>query len=315
MSSNRPDNSQVQKQSAGQPPVVLVNAIRRVLRPLVRLLLTFQITYPFLINLLKSLYVEVAEQDFAVGNKRPTDSRINLLTGVHRKDVKRLRAEPYCETGMPDNISTGAQLIAFWLGSKTYLDANGNPMPLPLRSAATSDDGPTFDDLVEQVCKQDIRPRVILDEWLHLGIAHQDSRGYVILNTGAFTPEAGFDEKVFFFGKNIHDHISASTHNLTGNKPPFFDRSVYYDRLSRESADELAELADQAGMKALRVINSRALDLQERDIAARNQNGDPDHDVYRINFGIFNYNTRYNQKPENDSATGTPDQSKGDSNA
>lgn len=64
-----------------QPPAVLVAAIRKVLRPLVRLLLTFQITYPFIVNLLKSLYVEVADQEFAMDEKRQTDSRINLLIG------------------------------------------------------------------------------------------------------------------------------------------------------------------------------------------------------------------------------------------
>jgi len=311
MSNNIPDSSRTQTSSAGQPPAALVNAIRRLLRPLVHLMLSFQITYPFLINLLKSLYVEVAEQDFSVNNKRPTDSRINLLTGVHRKDVKRLRSETPGHSSMPPNISTGAQLIAFWLGSERFLDTNGRPLPLPLRSGAEVPEGPTFDDLVEQVCKQDIRPRVILDDWLHLGIAHQDDKGRIILNTGAFTPDAGFDEKVFFFGKNIHDHISASVHNLAGKKPAFFDRSVYYDQLSRESVDELATLANDAGMKALRSVNSKALGLQQRDIEHAERSGEQNHKRYRINFGIFNYNTHYNRNQENNSETGNPDQSEG----
>ena len=89
---------------SGQPPATLVNAIRKLLRPLVRLMLTFQITYPFVINLLKAIYVEVAEEEFKVAGKRPSDSRINLLTGVHRKDVKRLRTETDDELRMPRNM-------------------------------------------------------------------------------------------------------------------------------------------------------------------------------------------------------------------
>jgi len=277
-------------QFVGQPPPALVSAIRKVLRPLVRLMLSFQITYPFLINMLKSVYVEVAEQEFSVDNKRSSDSRINLLTGVHRKDVKRLRAEPDHCTAMPRNISIGAQLIAYWLGSEEFQDAEGKPKPLKLRAAADASNSLSFDDLVEKVCKQDIRPRVILDEWLHLGVTSLDSEGRVILNTGAFTPEKGLDEKIFFFGKNIHDHISAGTHNLLGEKPSYFDRSVYYDKLSASSAEQLGQLANIAGMQALTTVNRKALQLQKQDEQADTSAGNNSH---RMNFGVFNYSTEY----------------------
>ena len=272
-----PDNA------TGQPPAVLVSAIRKLLRPLVRLMLAHQITYPYLVNMLKSIYVETADEDFKVEGKRQSDSRINLLTGVHRKDVKRLRAEPGKSLNTPRTISIGAQMIAYWTGSEQFTDSAGKPRPLPLRSAGATDPAlPTFDDLVELVCRQDIRPRVILDEWQHMGIARLEDGG-VTLNTGAFTPDKSFDEKAFFFGKNIHDHLSASTFNLLGHKPSYFDRSVYYDNLTLESVEELSKLANDVGMNALTVVNKTALALQKRDENCRERN-------YRINFGVFNYN-------------------------
>lgn len=275
---------------SSQPPAVLVAAIRKILRPLVRLLLSYQITYPYLVNLLKSLYVEVADQEFAMDAKRQTDSRINLLTGVHRKDVKRLRSEHSEDINTPKNISIGAQLIAYWLGSKDFSDETEQPLALPLRNAAKIGEEKTFDDLVELVCKQDIRPRVILDEWLNLGIATLGDDNKVRLNTGAFTPEKGFDEKAFYFGKNLHDHLSASAHNLAGNTPSYFDRSVYYDKLSHASIQELATLANSAGMQALNTINKAALNMQQRD-----QNGEDRN--YRMNFGVFNFNAVLNDEP------------------
>lgn len=298
--------------SPGQPPAALVKAIRKLLRPLVRLMLSYQITYPYLINLLKSLYVEVAEQDFPVDNKRPSDSRINLLTGVHRKDVKRLRAELAEPERIPATISIGAQLIAHWLGAEDFLDPDNRPRPLPLRGAGPQET--SFDDLVERVCKQDIRPRVILDEWLNLDIAHIDEQDRVVLNTGAFTPQKGFDEKAFFLGKNIHDHISAGAHNLLGRTPSHFDRSVYYDRLSAQSTEELSRLADEAGMQALRTVNSEAMRLQKRDADQEltAQTGKPE--TYRINFGIFNYNTPYDATPQSETTKCTAER-KGDTDA
>lgn len=285
MNKNEPET-----QTIGQPPAALINAIRKVLRPIVRLLLSYQITYPTLLGLLKSLYVEVAEQEFQVKGKRQSDSRITLLTGVHRKDIKRLREEPNSENVTPKSISIGAQLIATWLAGDDFVDANGAPRPLPLRSDEKGLS--SFDNLVARVCKQDIRPRVILDEWINLGVAHVDENKCVVLNTGAFTPEQGLEEKIFFFGKNIHDHLSASSSNLLGNKPSYFDRSVYYDQLSAQSIETLRKDANDIGMQALNAINKKALALQISD----SQSSSPQ---YRINFGIFNYSAECNSAPNN----------------
>ncbi|MGM0633417.1 MAG: DUF6502 family protein [Pseudomonadota bacterium] len=279
--------------TAGQPPEFLVRAIRKLLRPLVRLMLSYQITYPMLVNLLKSLYVEVADTEFDVDGKRQTDSRIHLLTGVHRKDVKRLRAELVEPSRMPPNLSTGARLIAHWTGSDRFRDATGAPAALPLRNTDDNDDRASFEDLVEQVCRRDIRSRVILDDWLEQGLVHLDDQQRVVLDTLAFMPEDGFEEKSFFFGKNLHDHLSASTHNLLGNRPRHFDRSVYYDQLSADSAEELRLLAADVGMEALQRINHRALNLQQRDQDDRRKTPD-EAPRYRMNFGIFHYNTEYN---------------------
>ena len=273
--SSSPDNQ------PGAPPPALIAAINRLLRPLVRLLLHYQITFPQLAAMLKSIYVDVAENEFRVPGKRQSDSRINLLTGIHRKDVKRLRSEPQETVTTPAAISIGAQLIAHWLGDEELREQNGAPKALTVK---TEGDAPSeFDQLVARVVRQDIRPRVILDEWLRLGVAHLEN-DKVHLNTGAFTPEKGFDEKVFFFGKNLQDHIAAGTHNILGNKPSYFDRSVYYDGLSQSSIEKLTSLADELGMKALTEINKAALEFQKRDEQEQTAS-------YRMNFGVFNYHT------------------------
>jgi hypothetical protein len=280
-------------------PEPLVTALRKILRPLVRLLLHYQVSYPYLITLLKSVYVEIADQEYGVDNKRQSDSRITLLTGVHRKDVKRLRTEQSIASYAPRTISIGAQLIAYWLGTDAFRDAEGKPLPLPLRSAGTNASEQTFDDLVELVCRQDIRPRVILDEWLRLGIAHQDDEQRIVLNTGAFTPEKGLEEKLFFFGKNVQDHINAGAHNIMGHKPALFDRSVYYDKLSAESVHKLSALAEEIGMEALMRMNREALALQQRD-------GGHSDAKYRINFGIFNYNNHHETSISQDTSITDP---------
>lgn len=279
----------------GTPPPALLDAVEKLLRPLVRLLLSYQITYPQLAAMLKSIYVDVADTEFKVNDRRQSDSRINLLTGIHRKDVKRLRTETHATGLPPAAVSTGAQLIARWLADSAFSDAHGKPKPLSIRPDSNSD--AEFDRLVSTVVKQDIRPRVILDEWLRLGIAHLENE-QVVLNTGAFTPQQGFDEKAFFFGKNLQDHIAAGTHNLLGHKPSYFDRSVYYDGLSQQAVSELSELANQLGMEALTAMNKAALAYQQRDAGAEETrpHSARSEPRFRINFGIFNYNAELTEQ-------------------
>ena len=261
------------------PPLSLVMALRRLLRPLVRLLLSFSVQYPYLANLLKLTYVEVATREFPLDDRPQTDSRISLLTGIHRQDVKRLRGEMMADAPPPPVVSLGAQLVSRWLGDVGYQDANGRPKPLP-RLAAKGGDA-SFERLVQTVNK-DIRPRVVLDEWQRLGVAELDSQDRVVLRTEAFVPAQGMEEKLFYFGKVIHDHLAASEHNLTNGQPPLLDRCVYFDQLTGQSAEQLADYARLLAGDAMQALNRKALELQQADAAK------PDA-TNRINFGLYFY--------------------------
>ena len=263
-----------------QHTTALGRALRTLLRPLVRLLLAHQVTYPALTRLLKEVYVEVADVDFRLPTKRQTDSRVSLLTGVHRKEVSRLRLEPPDADAAPASISLGSAILSRWVGMPEYHGDDGRPRPLPRQATVPGE--VSFETLVETVSK-DIRPRAVLDEWVRLGLASVDADGHVVLNAEAFVADQGFEEKAWFFGRNLRDHIAAGAHNLTGEAPPQLDRSVYYGQLSRASQRELEALARELGLDALRKVNQRALALQRRD----GEGGEaPSH---RINFGVYLY--------------------------
>lgn len=261
------------------PPLALVMALKRLLRPLVRLLLSFSVQYPYLANLLKLTYVEVATREFPLDERPQTDSRVSLLTGIHRQDVKRLRGEMMADAPPPPAVSLGAQLVSRWLGEAIYHDGKGRPKPLP--RLATVGGEASFERLVQSVNK-DIRPRVVLDEWLRLGVAEVDNQDRVVLRSEAFVPSHGVDEKLFYFGKVIHDHLAASEHNLTNSHPPMLDRCVYFDQLTEQSAAELADYARTLAGEAMQTLNRRALELQQADALKSDA-------TCRINFGLYFY--------------------------
>jgi len=262
------------------PPKILVKALRHILYPLVRVMPSKGITFPFVSDMLKEIFVEVANRDFRIADRPQTDSRISLLSGVHRKDVRRLRelAHGSGETA-PLAVSLGAQLAAVWTGSPNYLGPDGHPLPLPRLAAVGGD--LSFEGLVAGVSK-DIRSRAVLDEWLRLGIVHLDDQDRVVMNTEAFVPKKGFEEKVFYFGHNLHDHIAAAAHNVIDEGSPFLERSVHYDALDESSVRELAELAERLGMQAALGVNRKAMELETRDAASPEPR-------QRITFGIYFY--------------------------
>ena len=278
----------LENHSASPSPAFVV-ALRRVLRPLVRLMLSQGVTFPYLAELLKGLFVEVADKEFRIGEKSPTDSRISLVTAVHRKDVNRLRQTLQGQAELvPDVVSLGAQLVALWMGVDRYLDSEGQPLPLP---RFVSEGGEiSFEGLVANV-NSDIRSRVVLDEWQRLGVVRIDDQRRVCLNVSAFVPAEGFDEKAFYFGHNLHDHAAATAHNLMGGKPAFLERSVHYAELSEESVQLLARQSEDLGMKALLAVNKSALaaETHDKDLSVPRR---------RMTFGIYFYSEPQDAKTE-----------------
>ena len=105
---------------------------------------------------------------------------------------------------------------------------------------------------------------------------------YKFLIEESFIPEKGFEEKVYFLGKNVHDHLAASVHNIDCPRDPFLERSVYYDELTFEDTEALAQFTRDLGNEILRKTNQQAMQLQQLSKKAENKD-------YRMNFGVYFY--------------------------
>jgi hypothetical protein len=263
-------------------PAKLQAPLARLLRPLVRLFIRSGITFPAICDLLRELYVNVAEYDFALSNKSQTDSRVSLLTGIHRKEVRRLRGAGAPVSVAPVSLSRTSRIIARWLASPDFTDAAGRPLPLPRVHERT----PSFETLVESVTR-DVRARAVLDEWLDRRLVEIDAEGRVVLLEAAYVPQ-GDDAQLYYFGRNLHDHIAAAAWNVLGYAPRFFERAVHYDGLSREAAHKLEERARELAMEALQAGNRSADSLSEAD-----EGGD-----WRWNFGTYIYVEQKPSAPE-----------------
>ena len=257
-------------------PTALMPPLARLLRPLVRLLIRAGITFPVLEDLLRGLFVDVAQNDLLPDPKSRTDSRISLLSGVHRKEIRRLRLLPQPSRETPPVVTLTSQIIARWLGAAPWIDAQGDPLALPRNGAEPE----SFERLVESVTK-DLRPRAVLDTLLADGVVTVDGQDRVCLNQAAFVPLPGQEAQLFYFGRNLADHLAAAAANITAPAPaPFLDRSGHYDRLPAEVAARLEAISRAAAQQMLLEINRAAL-------AMTDALPEPTTPTKRVNLGVY----------------------------
>jgi hypothetical protein len=259
------------------PPDALLPALTRLLRPLVRLLIRSGVTFPILADLLRTLYVDVAAADLP--ERARTDSRLSLLTGIHRKELRRQRAE---EGGSrePEVVTLNSQVIGRWLGDPAYTGPDRAPLNLRRTGPA-----PSFEALVATVTR-DVRSRAVLDEWLAKGIATLDAEGFVHLHVAAFLPQEDTEARLFYFARNVHDHVAAAAANIvTSGPPPFLERSAHYDKLGVDAAAAVVRHAREAATTVLLDVNRAALAIADQDDAAASA----PRQTQRVNFGVYVY--------------------------
>jgi len=238
-----------------QLPTAVVAALRHILRPLVRLMIRHGVTLPSIVELLKQVLVDVVDKDLPVEGKRTTDSRVSVLTGVHRKDVKRLRETENELSDVPKKVSLGARVVNTWLTESRWLDQEGNPLALPRYS---DDPGkPSFEQLADGV-SNDVRARSILDELLRIGVVQLTESGNVELLAEAFIPSEEEGQKLFYFEQSSYAHLMAGVQNLEDRKPPFFDRVVQYRSIPASALPELSAFLEDKGMALLKEANVMA---------------------------------------------------------
>lgn len=255
------------------PPELLLRAARRVLRPLVRLWMRGGVTFPVASAMLRELYVDVAQRELLGDPQARSDSRVAVLTGVHRKELRRLRemgpeAEP-----APAKLALSSLVIARWLSVAPWAESPG-----VARRLARAGGEESFEGLVSSVTR-DVRPRAVLDEFLAQGVVEQDSEDMLVLRDAAYLPRPGQEEQLFYFARNLHDHAAASCANVEAQgDPPFLDRSVHYDGLSDAAAAALRAEARAAAIRLLVEINAAAMRLVEEPGSAGTQ---------RVNLGVY----------------------------
>jgi hypothetical protein len=283
--------------AAGLPePEFAARAVSQVLRPLTRLMIDHGLQLPTVVELLKKALVDEAAQTFALDGKDSSDSRIALLTGVHRKDVKRLRTEAAGPVDPESMASLGAMVVARWISDPRFLSADQSPRPLARTPKRGGPGEPNFTDLVAEISR-DVGARAVLDELERLSVVELRDDGYAVLRSSAFLPQEGLSESFHFLATNVADHLAAAVHNLAPARhgSPLLEQSAFAEDLSSEQAQQLQERARQLWAGVLKQF------LQTATVAWQRSEGTPGP-KHRVRFGVYFHDSEQSTGVDSDNA-------------
>lgn len=272
--------------AAGLPePALAAEAIAQVLQPLARLMIDHGLQLPSMVELLKQALVEQAVGTYGLADKGSSDTRIALLTGVHRKDVKRLREAPVTASPASPMVPVAASVVARWISDPRYLNADQTARPLARTPRRGSAGEPDFTTLVAEVSR-DVGARAVLDELARLGVVELREDGYVALKAEAFVPHDGLEESFHFLAANVSSHLATAVHNLAPDRhgPAMLEQSAFSGDLSADQAAQLQLQARRLWASTLRQF------LQTATVAEQRSQVDPGP-KHRVRFGVYFHDT------------------------
>lgn len=211
--------------------------------PLIELLVREGVSYTQFTSALKTEFVAAAERVLEANGAKLTDSSLSTLSGVHRKDVHAWR-EAGQAPAKAKNLSLAMAVFARWSTDREYSDKRGKPMILARHGKSGS-----FDALAYSISK-DVRPNVVYQELLRLGVLRQveDCADQVELCAEAFIPKDGTAEMLQIFADNVADHIASAVSNISG-VVPMLEQAVFVEGFTEESVEVLAALSRKIWLK------------------------------------------------------------------
>ncbi|MEL6680353.1 MAG: DUF6502 family protein [Pseudomonadota bacterium] len=238
------------------PP--LMRALKVILRPLVKLLVARGVPVRSATQAMREVYVEVIASDFVLRGEKVTDSRISLLSGLPRKEVRRLREmTPEGRPAAARQLSATATVLGRWLADPEF-STNGAPKSLPRQGDLS------FESLV-QAAMLDMRARTVLDEMERQNLVTIDADDMVTLRPGAFASGGDEEQTDEVLAANIGAHVEAAARNVLGQEPRTLERAVHYNRLNPTSVAEIEAKARELSHAVLVELNQMAYDRQQVD--------------------------------------------------
>jgi hypothetical protein len=188
----------------------VLTGCRTLLRPVVRLLLKSGITWKEFADLSKSVFVQVATEEFGIRGRPTNGSRVAILTGINRHEIARQRELLAAgdDPAGPAYAGSATRVLSGWHQDPDYLDAGGRPAEISRDGAA-----PSFADLCGRYAG-DIPATALLKELQSAGaVTRQGTRVRALMRH--YVPVQFDAEKMAIGASLLRDHADTVVYDLT----------------------------------------------------------------------------------------------------
>jgi hypothetical protein len=258
----------------------LLMAYRKLMRPLVRILIRHGVTYHDFSELLKSIFVESAQEDFANSSRSVTSAKISILSGLAREEVEEQQKLLASGNLLPSsNLNQITRLLVGWHTNPSYTGPYGLPIELELQSSKGSD----FYSLVNQYCPS-IDPAAMLDELLQVGVVERVRNDRIKVLVRAYIPDSLHPDALDRMGEVISNFVMTLEHNMEKTRlgEGRFERVVTADDgLPAKLMPKFDELLREKGQQLLVELDNW-ISMQDIDPNTSRTN-------VRTGVGIYHY--------------------------
>jgi len=228
---------------------VVLLALLKALRPVARFLMKSGIGYREFSEIGKSAFVDVATSDYGLRGRPTNISRVAVMTGLTRKEVRRLR----------DKISSGnqvdmqrvippAEIIEKWHSDSEFLDSTGRPKTLDFAGPS-----PSFSALVKKY-GGDIPPGAMRTELKRVGAVTDDDSGRLTVQMKFFRPfdldeqmARALSQAMYGLALNIDHNIATRDRSETWVERTAYSAHIRHEdnsRVRRISQDRAIEFVE-----------------------------------------------------------------------
>jgi len=243
----------------------LRGALALMFKPLVRLLISQGLTHAEFSEVAKEVYVEVALRHFEP-SPRINKSRVAVLTGLTRKEVKNVIDRAIESSALEKNKSRPSRVLSGWYGDPRFTGPYGIPLELPYESP--KQEQASFTELV-RTYSGDMAPRQMLNELLRSGSVIEVDGLYKAASR-LYEPTALSPELIQRLGDIGYRFFSTAALNITkeGQGTGYFERSVFANEGCTPSVierfDEYIKSRGQGFLEELDIWFSANEHLNER---------------------------------------------------
>jgi hypothetical protein len=258
----------------------LLASFKPVMRPLVRILVRNGVSYGEFAELLKTIFVDAAQDVLQLADSRQSVARLAITTGLTRPEVSRLLEQTEAEAeALVGRLSRVGRLLTGWHQDSEFTGPYGIPYEVPF-------DGPpgrrSFCELVRRYTG-DVPALEMLDELKRIGVVLDLGNGFHRVTSRYYIPNAADPAKFHAMSVAFTDLAKTLDQNLRPDEDhKLFERRVWAaNGVTSSDALEFDNLVKDRGQQFLESLDDW---LTDRETKASKKDQEP-----KVRLGVAMY--------------------------